>query len=396
MNVGGYSIPVGNGSQLVTLPWGNIDQIKVVFSENVTVNQDDLKLDGVNLAAYAFKPDLPDGSPNDGFVYNPATFTATWTLTGPIGSDKLLLQLNADGSNPIEDAAGNRLDGEWTNPTSTTQSSSSTYPSGNGTAGGDFSFRFNVLPGDATGNGTVDTGDLTVLSGHWKQSGVLGGDFNGDGVVNTGDLTMLSGNCDMSLPSAEPVAGSFGSPPTVTNVAVVSTAWTSAYLSSSATQNSMNIGGYSIPVGSGSQLATLPWGNIDQIKVVFSENVTVDQDDLKLDGVNLAEYAFKPDLPDGSPNDGFVYDPATFTATWTLTGPIGRDKLLLQLNADGSSPIEDSAGNRSGRRLDESDEHNGYRDLYLPLRRRHGRGRFLVPLQCAARRCHRERYGRYR
>ena len=200
-NVGGYSIPVGSGTQLVTLPWANINQIEVVFSENVVVDKADLLLSGVNTAAYNVS-----GST---FSYNSSTFTATWTLPQFIGSDKLLLQLNADGGNPIEDSASNRLDGDWTNPTITTQPSSSTYPSGNGTAGGNFLFRFNVLPGDATGNGTVDTGDLTILSGHWKQSGLLAGDFNGDGVVNTGDLTLLSGNWRTSLPSAEPVAGSF-------------------------------------------------------------------------------------------------------------------------------------------------------------------------------------------
>ena len=140
-NVGGYSIPVGSGSQLLSLPWGNINQIKVVFSENVVVDQSDLLLSGVNTTAY----NVSGGT----FSYDPTTFTATWTLPQAIGPDKLLLQLNADGSDPIEDSAGNRLDGEWTNPTSTTQSSSSTYPSGNGTAGGDFLFRFNVLPGDA-------------------------------------------------------------------------------------------------------------------------------------------------------------------------------------------------------------------------------------------------------
>ena len=40
-------------------------------------------------------------------------------------------------------------------------------------------------------------------------------------------------------------------------------------------------------MGSGSQLLTLPWGNINQIKVVFSENVVVDQSDLLLSGVNI-------------------------------------------------------------------------------------------------------------
>ena len=66
-------------------------------------------------------------------------------------------------------------------------------------------------------------------------------------------------------------------PPTVTNVLVRGSTWTSGFTSYLATLNSRNVSGYSIPVGSGSQLLTLPWANIDQIKVVFSENVVVDQ-----------------------------------------------------------------------------------------------------------------------
>ena len=172
----------GQRVQLLTLPWGNIDQIKVVFSENVVVDQSDLALSGVNVSQY----DIADST----FAYDPTTFTATWTLPQAIGTDKLLLQLNADGSNPIEDTAGNRLDGEWTNPTRTTQSSSSTYPSGDGTAGGDFLFRFNVLPGDANQDGTVDGYDLIKLLANYNQSGKTwaDGDLNGDGTVDGYDL----------------------------------------------------------------------------------------------------------------------------------------------------------------------------------------------------------------
>ena len=242
-NVGGYSIPVGSGSQLLSLPWGNINQIEVVFSENVAVDQSDLLLSGVNTTAY----NVSGGT----FSYDPTTFTATWTLPQAIGRDKLLLDLNADGSDPIEDSAGNRLDGEWINPTSTTQSSSSTYPSGNGTAGGDLLFRFNVLPGDANGDGTVNLSDLTIVGQHWEQSGVLGGDFNGDGVVNLSDLTLLGQDWRTRLPSAEPVAGSFSgdallvaaSVPTavpsalVTSVTPVTTVGTPATSTSNSTDN---------------------------------------------------------------------------------------------------------------------------------------------------------------
>ena len=184
-NIDGYSIPVGSGSQLVTLPWDNINQIKVTFSENVVVNNADLALSGVNVSQY----DIFYSS----FDYDPNTCTAIWTLPQAIGRDKLLLDLNADGSDPIHDFAGNRLDGDWTNPTSTTDTGTSTYPSGDGTAGGDFLFRFNVLPGDASGDGTVNASDLAILGEHWKLSsqGWAQGDFNGDGTVNASDLGIL-------------------------------------------------------------------------------------------------------------------------------------------------------------------------------------------------------------
>ena len=135
---GGYAIPVGSGTQLTTLPWGNINQIEITFSKNVTVDQSDLLLTGVNVPSY----NVSGGT----FSYNPSTFTATWTLPQPIGPDKLMLALNANESDPIKDAAGNRLDGEWTNPTSTTATGTSTYPSGNGLAGGDFHFRSTCFP----------------------------------------------------------------------------------------------------------------------------------------------------------------------------------------------------------------------------------------------------------
>ena len=46
--------------------------------------------------------------------------------------------------------------------------------------------------------------------------------------------------------------------PEVTNVMVGSTGWSSAFLSYLASQNSQNVGGYSIPVGSGDQLRPCP------------------------------------------------------------------------------------------------------------------------------------------
>jgi C1A family cysteine protease len=204
-NVNGYSIPVGSGAQLVTLPWGNVNQIEVVFSKNVVVDPSDLFLSGVNTPAF----NVSGGT----FSYNSSTFTATWTLPQPqtIGPDKLLLQLNADGSDPIQDGAGSRLDGEWTNPTSTTDTGTSVYPSGDGTAGGNFSFRFNVLPGDATQNATVDFSDLNKVLTNYNLSGMnwSQGDVTGDGVVDFADLNKVLTNYNLGLPQGDPVARTF-------------------------------------------------------------------------------------------------------------------------------------------------------------------------------------------
>ena len=128
----GYAIPVGSSSQLQTLPWTNINQIRITFSEDVAIEAADLSISGVNKTAYVFSA----------FSYDPNTFTATWTLDAPITKDKLLLDLDADGMDPVRSVStGDVLDGAWTD-------CQSTYNSGNGQGGTDFQFRFNVLPGD--------------------------------------------------------------------------------------------------------------------------------------------------------------------------------------------------------------------------------------------------------
>ena len=56
----------------------------------------------------------------------------------------------------VTNGLGAALDGEFTTTTSN-------FPSGDGTAGGDFNFRFNILPGDVDQNGVVtglDGGDV--------------------------------------------------------------------------------------------------------------------------------------------------------------------------------------------------------------------------------------------
>ena len=178
-NAGGYSIPVGSGAQLLPLPWTNIDEIKVSFNENVTVDQTDLMLEGVNTpsttSAVARSATTRPPSPPPGRCPRPSRTTSScWSST--------------PRRRPIRDALGNRLDGEWSNPVTTSDTGTSQYPSGNGTPGsGNFVFRFNVLPGDVNQGGYVQAWTGCWSAGRWGDAGQgnysIFRDVNGDGNV---------------------------------------------------------------------------------------------------------------------------------------------------------------------------------------------------------------------
>ena len=181
----GFSIPTGP-DQLATLPWTNIDQVKIVFSEDVNVSQGDLSIHGVNVPDYAIV----------GFNYDGGSLMASWILSGAGAADKLLLTLSDD----VTDVVGDRLDGEWSDGVSA-------FPSGNGSKGGDFQFRLNVLPGDTDGDLVVGSGDLGTLASQFGLRGSsLAADVNGDGWGDLGDFAILRRNFGNTLPAAEPAA----------------------------------------------------------------------------------------------------------------------------------------------------------------------------------------------
>jgi hypothetical protein len=130
-------------NQLRTLPWTNVNQVSVRFSEAIMVGASDLAMAGsINAST------LPAVS---GFTWNAATNTATWTFASTLKANKYLLHLGA----AVKDAAGDALDGEWTTGAS--------RKSGNGSAGGDFNFRFNVNPGDIDANQAVALVEVTAM-----------------------------------------------------------------------------------------------------------------------------------------------------------------------------------------------------------------------------------------
>ena len=198
----GYSIPDGSSDQLKTLPWTNLDQIRITFSEDVDVQMGDLSLSGVNKTAYEFSD----------FSYDPNTYTATWTLSVAIQKDKLFIDLDGDGLDPVTDTSQNILDGEWTDATST-------FNSGNATAGGDFEFRFNVLPGDASLDGYVNMFDAVLVNAiRGKEAGDAGytifRDLDGDAEVTLGDWYAVYCRFGSMLPSGDPVGMTDDAPTT--------------------------------------------------------------------------------------------------------------------------------------------------------------------------------------
>jgi hypothetical protein len=175
----GYRVKANE--QTRTLAWTNLNQVSIRFGGPVNLGADDLLINGVNLGPYTLaNAGLPD---NDA-----TTFTATWTLTRNIPNDKITLALDSAAGTGAADAAGNALDGEWTNPVHPAYSAD-TFPSGDGAAGGGFVFALRILPGDINRDGAVNLYDYNVLRLNLNQTGkgVTGGDINGDDLVSVVD-----------------------------------------------------------------------------------------------------------------------------------------------------------------------------------------------------------------
>lgn len=198
----GYALPAVAPEQVEPLAWTNLDRITVRFDQHVLVQRDHLRLHGVNESHYQIAS----------FAYDRANHIATWTLDLPsdmsgIGEDRLLLFLSDD----IENRFGLSLDGEWTETTQETLVAA--FPSGDGTAGGDFRYRFDVLPGDIeqadAGQGFVNVADtltarslLNVSIGESNYDPML--DVNGSGTIDNADFNLIRARQFTHLPDAEP------------------------------------------------------------------------------------------------------------------------------------------------------------------------------------------------
>jgi polygalacturonase len=202
-NVNGYSIPVGSSAQLTPLPWNNINQLNITFTQNVNVTESSLQLVGANVSNYSFS----------NFTYNSTTDTATWTLAGPIAADKLQIDLNGAS---VTNSSTEELDGAWTDTVST-------YPSGNGNPGGNFLFSFDVLPGDANQSGGVTIQDvLNVVSEQGTSTTTpatynIFDDINASGGITIQDVLATVSVQGTSLPAETPAVSAITTAPLALN-----------------------------------------------------------------------------------------------------------------------------------------------------------------------------------
>lgn len=189
----GYSL-VGS-HQLSNITWQNIDRIHVLFSDDVSdsFNPSKVALVGTNTSNYIPSASLSFGSAG--------TNVGTIQLSQPITSEPLVLAF----SQQMQNGSGIGLDGEWVDGVST--------QSGNGTAGGQFNFRINILTGDIDSGGLVNFADISASRGmvgtSVNNSQVARFDVNTDGTITFADLSAIRQRVGTSLP-APPAPPGFG------------------------------------------------------------------------------------------------------------------------------------------------------------------------------------------
>lgn len=178
-----FQIPSGSGDQLLPVPLEAVNQITIAFDQVVDVEPQDLLVRGDVLGAVNWQI-FQAG------VGAAGAWEATWTLVRPIEMDRVTLLL----ADTVSTSGGQRLDGEWVNPASMSDTSGSTFPSGDGVAGGEFRFQFTVLAGDANLDGVVDTADFSIVAanlGTALSATRPTGDVDRDAKVTLRDLALV-------------------------------------------------------------------------------------------------------------------------------------------------------------------------------------------------------------
>ena len=160
------------------LPWININQLDLVFSEGVDLTAANLKLTGKGSKDYMAGVTLN---------HAPGAVNASLSLPTAIGVDRLMLLLDGDDAS-IDGGLGVR------------------DTSGNFLSGGDYRQDFDVLPGDFNGDGIVNSTDVVLvrnqLPGYLPAGSTpsIFADVNGDGVVDLSDYNLVRSRSGTKLP----------------------------------------------------------------------------------------------------------------------------------------------------------------------------------------------------
>ncbi len=175
------SVWAAAGRSEQTCPGSNVDLLVADFDEVVHAATSDLYVDGVLNGAVTVSGVSGSGSSQ-----------VTWQTSPKLSRDRYTVQ----AYDTIEDTAGNALDGEQHGATGLS------FPTGDGSAGGDWVADLNVLHSDFSGDGDIDVTDLAILAANWNSSGNwLTGDASGDGSIDVTDLAILAANWKATLPS---------------------------------------------------------------------------------------------------------------------------------------------------------------------------------------------------
>lgn len=162
-----------------------IDEFRVTFDRGVTVPQGSVALWASNASAYT-----PVTTSYDAF-----SRTLTVAPGELLGDDRYTLVVDYR----VQSTDGLPLDGEVAVPRAPS------FPSGDGSPGGEAVFQYTLLRGDATRDGVVDEVDRQlVLDSLGLQQGDAGfdpaADLNGDSYVNVLDVAIVSGGFGNALP----------------------------------------------------------------------------------------------------------------------------------------------------------------------------------------------------
>ncbi len=174
-NGNGLGIEVASGG--APLPWAGIDRLYLQFSEAIQP-----------LTAAMFELRDSVGTLPFSLDYDPVNWLVTLSLPAGLPFSKLRLA----AAESIVDLAGNALDG------------------------GVFDFRFDVLPGDANGDGRVNGADLTPFGASFNaqvNSPTFNprANWNGDDRVNGTDLTIFSSMFNQRVETLSEPGAPFGS-----------------------------------------------------------------------------------------------------------------------------------------------------------------------------------------